>query len=101
MLQLLISVYVRNQKTYLNLLPEHGFLFLKVLILRNFFVLFNKPQLNLYYLVPGRRLVYFTLLYFREVQHIFINKKIGNIFVTLGSFHIEVSSFQSLWKNYI
>ena len=52
-------------------------------------------------MVPGRRLVYFTLLYFREVQHIFINKKIGNIFVTLGSFHIEVSSFQSLWKNYI
>ena len=37
-----------------TMLPEHLF-FLKIL------------SLPLYYLVPGRRLVYFTLLYLREV----------------------------------
>ena len=34
------------------------------IILGILFVLFNKPQLPLYYLVPGGRLVYFIFILF-------------------------------------
>ena len=46
------------------MLPELIF-FLKILIWRYFFLYFlNKPQVPLYYLVPGGRLVYFILFLF-------------------------------------
>ena len=41
--------------------------FLKILCSWDFVILFNKPQVTLYYLVSGGSLVYFTLLYLREV----------------------------------